>query len=161
MDAPTTSIDRICLAAQREALSVLSEGVVSAAEIDEGFKELFEAREGPCRIMDHIGLDKVVHTQQTFGKERNLPVSVLEWLTQNYINLGKLGTKSDLGGLYPKPPKGSRTRLIFLNVGRSEPLYTAKTMAETMHRGQVLTLDVDEGGQATEIVGGEYNPDGL
>ena len=57
--------------------------------------------------------------------------------------------------------QGSQTKLFFLNVGMGEPLQTTKSFAEVMHRGQVLALNVDEGGEATEIVSKEYNPDGM
>jgi hypothetical protein len=43
----------------------------------------------------------------------------------------------------------------------AEPLQGIKTFADVMHRGQILSLNVDEGGKATEIIGKEYNPDGM
>ena len=63
--------------------------------------------------------------------------------------------------LSSKSAPGRQTKLYFLNVGMGEPLYTVKSFADVMHRGQVLSFNVDDGSKPIEIVGGEYSPDGM
>ena len=154
-------MNRIWAAIARETLGVLADDVSTPQEIDAAFKELYGARDGPCHLMDNVGLDTVAYIEEHYVAERHLSRTHLDWLEKNYIQTGRLGKKGDQGGLYPKPPKGSQTLLYFLNVGMGEPLQDAKSFTEVMHRGQILTLNVDEGGKATEIIGKEYNPDGM
>lgn len=52
-------------------------------------------------MMDLVGLDTVQHIEEHYIKERNLPTGHLDWLKDNFISSGKLGVKSDEGGLYP------------------------------------------------------------
>lgn len=51
----------IWAAIKRESLSVLSEGVGSAEDIDLFFKNFLQAKRGPCENMDAVGLDTVLN----------------------------------------------------------------------------------------------------
>ena len=56
----------------------------------------------PCRLMDDVGLDTVALIEDHYIKERGLDGQfTVDWLRENYISRGKLGTKSGRGGLYP------------------------------------------------------------
>lgn len=52
--------------------------------------------------MDEVGLDTVEHIEAHYVKDRGLPDTTLKWLRENYVEPGKLGDKSDKGGLYDK-----------------------------------------------------------
>nr|POE94219.1 3-hydroxyacyl-coa dehydrogenase-like protein lam1 [Quercus suber] len=148
--------NRIWAAIKRETLQVLQEGVSTPAEIDRVFKEMYGARDGPCHMMDQVGLDTVAHIEEHYIKERKLPREHVDWLDDHYVKPGKLGNKSNKGGLYDKPKPGSQTVLYFLNLGVAEKLDNKLSMEQITHRGQVLSLNVSEGGPPVELVGKEY-----
>lgn len=153
--------NRIWAAIKRETLSVLREGVSSPSEIDRVFREMYGARQGPCQMMDNVGLDTVAHIEEHYVKERGLDRAPLDYLEQNFIKAGKLGNKSDKGGLYSVPKAGSRTKIVVLNLGVAERFDSAASLAQIPHRGQVLSLDPDSGVKANELIGGENMPDGV
>ena len=75
-----------------------------------------------CRMMDNVGLDTVSFIENHYVTERHLDKVHLDWLNKNYVDSGILGKKTPgKGGLYPLPPPGSQTQLIFLNIGTAEP----------------------------------------
>lgn len=117
--------NRIWAAIKRETIKVLQEGVSTPAEIDRVFMELYSAREGPCHMMDQVGLDTVQNIEEHYIKERNLGRSHADWLHKNYIEQGKLGNKSDKGGLYDVPAPGEQTKLFFLNLGKQNAVWKA------------------------------------
>jgi 3-hydroxyacyl-CoA dehydrogenase len=93
--------NRIWAAIKRETLKVLAEGVSTPSEIDRVFKEQYSARDGPCHMMDQVGLDTVENIEEHYVKERGISRSHLDWLHSNYISAGKLGKKTPgQGGLY-------------------------------------------------------------
>lgn len=148
--------NRIWAAIKRETLKVLAEGVSTPPEIDRVFKEQYSARDGPCHMMDQVGLDTVENIEEHYIKERNLSRDHVDWLHKQYIEPGKLGKKSDKGGLYDVPSTGEQTKLFFLNLGVAEKFNDQMTFDDVMHRGQILSLNVDEGGKPTEIIGKGY-----
>lgn len=86
-----------------------------------------------CRMMDDVGLDTVSFIENHYVTERHLDKAHLDWLNDNFIETGKLGKKTpNKGGLYPSPPPGSQTQLIFLNIGTAEPLDDKLSMSELL-----------------------------
>lgn len=71
--------------------------------------------------MDAVGLDTVSFIEQNYVAERGLPDAAVKFL-QKYIDEGRLGAKSDKGGLLPprKTVKSySTSSLYFLDIGLS------------------------------------------
>ncbi|RMZ89270.1 hypothetical protein DV736_g3523, partial [Chaetothyriales sp. CBS 134916] len=154
--------NRIWAAIKREVIAVLSEGVATPKTIDDVWVEQYSGKAiGPCLMMDGVGLDTVAHIEDHYVKDRHLPPDNLEWLKSNYVSQGKLGAKSDKGGLYPPLKAGTRTRLLLLNIGMAEPL-RGKTADQIMHAGQVLAVHPDiPMSKPVELVGKLNNPDGI
>lgn len=59
------------------------------------------------------------------------------------------------------PEAESHTKLFVLNLGVAEQLQVKECFTEILYRGQILSLNVDEGGKATEIIGHGYMPDAI
>ncbi|KAK4184034.1 hypothetical protein QBC35DRAFT_541498, partial [Podospora australis] len=96
-------INRIWAAVKREVLTVLAEGVSVPEEIDALWKEVLAKGVGPCRMMDHVGLDTVALIEQHYVNERGLsPELTVDFLKINYLDKGKLGTKSPNGVTQPQ-----------------------------------------------------------
>lgn len=113
-------------------------------------------------MMDNVGLDTVENIENHYIAERHISRSHVDWLHENYIVPGKLGNKTkDKGGFYPPPAPGSRTVLYVLNIGMAETIEGTESLHELMHRGQVLSLDVDSGSVPMEILGHAAMPDGI
>ncbi|KAM0230634.1 hypothetical protein ACHAPO_009160 [Fusarium lateritium] len=94
--------NRLWAAIKREVLNILAEGVSTPEEIERLWKEMWYAKEmGPVAMMDTVGLDTVSFIEQHYIAERGLPNTPVEFL-QKYIDEGKLGAKSDKGGLLPR-----------------------------------------------------------
>ena len=111
--------------------------------------------------MDQVGLDTVENIEEHYVKERGISRSHLDWLHDHYITPGKLGNKTEgKGGLYLVPKPGSQTKILLLNIGLAEPFAANDSLNDMMHRGQILSVDVDTG-KATEILGHAYCPDGI
>ena len=111
--------------------------------------------------MDSVGLDTVAHIEQHYITERHLSSAPLDWLQSNFISAGKLGNKSDKGGLYPPQTPGHGTKILLLNVGLAEPL-KGKTVEQVMHSGQVLSYNLDNpNSRPVELVGKLPAPDGI
>lgn len=109
-------------------MMILAEGVSEPKEIDKLWLHMFQNAPGPCAQMDQVGLDTVAFIEDNYVKERHLDTSLTtDWLRYNYVNQGKLGAKSDKGGLYPPPSssKSANTRgtistlpsIFFLDLG--------------------------------------------
>ena len=110
---------------------------------------------------DGVGLDTVEHIEQHYVDERGLPTSTLSWLQENYIKPGKLGLKSDKGGLYAPPAPGSRTKILFLNIGLGEPL-GGKSMKEILNAGEILSITAeDRASKPVALVRNLPMPDGI
>lgn len=90
--------NRIWAAIKREALMVLEEGVGTPEDIDILFKDWFHAKNGPCQMMDAVGLDTVYNIEKHYIEERGgIDDAPLEWLKENYLDKGNLGNKSGKG----------------------------------------------------------------
>ncbi|KAJ4249792.1 hypothetical protein NW762_012134 [Fusarium torreyae] len=150
--------NRLWAAVKREALTILSEGVSVPEEIDGIWNEIFiKGKVLPCKAMDEVGLDTVAFIESHYVSERGLPSEhTVDYLKANYINQGKLGNKSDAGGLYTVDkinPVVKSPSLLVLDLGLTGP----KPSAEA---GQVLRLDVD-GSEPTPLLTGHAMPDGI
>lgn len=101
--------NRLWAAVKRETLTILSEGVSDAEEIDSLWEEMFiKGGARPCKTMDQVGLDTVAFIEGHYIAERGLSSThTTDFLKTNYLDQGKLGNKSDKGGLYP--PKNSHS----------------------------------------------------
>ncbi|KAF2634815.1 NAD(P)-binding protein [Massarina eburnea CBS 473.64] len=95
--------NRLWAAVKRETLTILSEGVSTPEEIDELWTEMFiNGKSKPCTLMDKVGLDTVSLIEQHYINERGLDgAHTVEYLKREFLDQGKLGNKSEKGGLYP------------------------------------------------------------
>lgn len=96
--------NRVWASVKRECLMILAEGVSTPEELDRVWVEMFGHGQGygPCAMMDAVGLDTVAFIEDHYVKERGLPSEhTVDFLKQNYLAEGKLGSKSGKGGLYP------------------------------------------------------------
>jgi 3-hydroxyacyl-CoA dehydrogenase len=94
--------NRLWAAVKRESMMILAEGVSDPAEIDKLWKHMFQAEVAPCEMMDRVGLDTVAFIEDNYIRERKLDSKLtVDWLRENYISQGKLGKKSNEGGLLP------------------------------------------------------------
>ena len=160
--------NRVWAAVKRECLTVLSEGVSTPAELDSVWVEMFgNSTQGPCERMDDVGLDTVAFIEEHYIKERGLPSKdTVEYLQKHFIQEGRLGAKSDKGGLYPADSckvssKGAQNILpkagpvvYFLDIGLSNSPDVAFDM------GRVLVGDAD-GHNVHVLVDHQHMPDGL
>lgn len=94
--------NRIWAAMKREILLTLEEGVSTPQEIDSMFTTMFRTpiEMGPCNMMDGVGLDTVANIEDHYVAERGLPRHTVDWLRKEYVEQGKLGSKSERGGLF-------------------------------------------------------------
>ncbi|OQO13156.1 hypothetical protein B0A48_02620 [Cryoendolithus antarcticus] len=67
------------------------------------------------------------------------PNGIAHRLVKNYIDLGKLGNKSDKGGLYPPPQQGHGTKILLLN------------MYQGVYSGELPTEKLLSSGQLLEV----------
>ncbi|PWY88641.1 cytochrome P450 [Aspergillus sclerotioniger CBS 115572] len=137
--------NRLWAAVKREVLTILSEGVSAPEEIDAMWEEMFiTGRVKPCVMMDNVGLDTVAFIEQHYIHERGLPSDkTVDYLTTNYLDHGKLGSKSPLGGLYHPVQSSTNTntntnkRLLILDIGLASS--TAASSISTP-AGHILSL---------------------
>ncbi|KAI1030742.1 hypothetical protein LB503_013020 [Fusarium chuoi] len=150
--------NRLWAAIKREVLNILAEEVSTPEEIDKLWKQMWYAKEnGPVAMMDVVGLDTVSFIEQHYIAERGLPDTPVKFL-QKYIDEGRLGAKSDKGGLLP-PKKliksDHKSSLFFLDIGLSSG--NAKGYASA---GRVLVGSSD-GSPIKTLVPGQRLPDGI
>ncbi|PNP75988.1 hypothetical protein FNYG_10546 [Fusarium nygamai] len=150
--------NRLWAAIKREVLNILAEEVSTPEEIEKLWKEMWYAKEkGPVAMMDAVGLDTVSFIEQHYIAERGLPDTPVKFL-QKYIDEGRLGAKSDKGGLLPpSKPIGSahESSLYFLDIGLSSG--NAKDCASA---GRVL-LGSSDGKPTKTLVSDQRMPDGI
>jgi hypothetical protein len=153
--------NRIWAAIKREVLAVIAEGVADPKTIDAIWMEQYQSPVGPCTMMDSVGLDTVEHIETHYVHDRNLPDTTLKWLHEQYVEKGKLGNKSDKGGLYPPPTQGGGSKLLVLNMYQgSYPGELASSQVLTS--GQVLELSIDnKNARPVALVTNQGCPDGI
>ncbi|RAL05301.1 cytochrome P450 [Aspergillus ibericus CBS 121593] len=163
--------NRLWAAVKREVLTILSEGVSVPKEIDAMWEEMFiTGRVKPCEMMDNVGLDTVAFIEQHYIHERGLPADkTVDYLTANYLDHGKLGSKCPLGGLYPPAITNNNTsinsnkRLLILDIGLASS--TAATSISTP-AGHILSLTptptfTPNNTQLQTILSNQLLPDGI
>ncbi|RAK98788.1 uncharacterized protein BO80DRAFT_457112 [Aspergillus ibericus CBS 121593] len=137
--------NRVWASIKREILFILAEGVSTPQEIDILWRYTVQgaASAPPCRLMDSIGLDTVALIEDNY-------------VQGEYINKGRLGAGSELGGLYPPEPEGAATQLYVLDVGlgANNELHCIPTA------GRVLAVS-PHNGRLTTLVSGLSLPDGI
>ncbi|THZ56968.1 3-hydroxyacyl-CoA dehydrogenase [Aureobasidium pullulans] len=147
--------NRIWAAIKRECLMVLAEGVSTPEQLDKAWMEILGCSFGPCMSMDSVGLDTVALIEKHYIKERGLGSEfTVDYLQKQYLDHGKLGMKSDKGGLYPRvQPKvvpavpttaapGPEKGLVVLDMGLGQPL-AGKGPAEIVYSGRLLEVSLD------------------
>ncbi|KAE8418441.1 hypothetical protein BDV36DRAFT_253960 [Aspergillus pseudocaelatus] len=155
--------NRLWAAIKREIMFILAEGISSPEEIDLLWKNMFQLPSSlpPCRLMDQIGLDTVAFIEDNYIQERGLDSRMtVDWLREKYISPGKLGLKSDKGGLYPPKPmdavKGEEALyLLDVGLGSNNPDISFVPTA-----GRILKFHPNTG-KVTTLVEGQSLPDGI
>lgn len=111
--------------------------------------------------MVDVGLDTVAFIESHYVAERGLSSEkTVDFLQAQYLDQGKLGTKSAKGGFYPSEVKSttngdlSEPKIIVLDVG------LAADKPSLMSGGQILQLDRD-GKNPKVLVASQSMPDGL
>lgn len=111
--------------------------------------------------VDSVGLDTVKHIEENYVEKRGLPKNVLEWLHENYVAMGKLGNKSDKGGLYAVPPPGQKTKLLVLNFYQGTSPVKLTTEAY-LSSSQILEFSLENKNvRPNALVSGQTVPDGI
>jgi sugar lactone lactonase YvrE len=140
-------------------------------EIDKLFMTMFKDNpNGPCGMMDAVGLDTVAFIEDNYVQERHLDPTACDWLRKNYVEQGKLGAKSGKGGLYPagETTKSSKDdsghhdnlaapRLYFLDIGIGS---NVTDLSKATTSGSIITASAD-GSKARTLVSGQSMPDGI
>jgi 3-hydroxybutyryl-CoA dehydrogenase len=89
--------NRVWAALRRECLAVVAEGVARPEDVDGMFKVNWGLPVGPFQLMDQVGLDVVLDTENNYAQEfPHLPQSVRD-LLHTYVDAGKLGAKTGEG----------------------------------------------------------------
>ncbi|KAE8134689.1 hypothetical protein BDV38DRAFT_156985 [Aspergillus pseudotamarii] len=157
--------NRLWAAIKREIMFILAEDVSSPEEIDLLWGNMFQLPSSlpPCQLMDQIGLDTVAFIEDNYIQERGLDSRMtVDWLREKYISPGKLGLKSNKGGLYP--PKSVETDVkddeevlyvLDVGLGSNNPDISFVPTA-----GRILKCHPSTG-KVTTLVEGLSLPDGI
>lgn len=147
--------NRIWAAIKRECLTVIAEGVGSPEDIDGVWTQMFGSAEGPCKLMDQVGLDTVAHIEEHYIEERGSDRSARDFVVREYVEKGKLGKKSAAGGLYPPQAEEEKARGVYiLDLGLTN-------LSAPMSSGRVLVGSIDGKTPLATIASGESLPDGI
>ncbi|OGM46319.1 putative 3-hydroxyacyl-CoA dehyrogenase [Aspergillus bombycis] len=157
--------NRLWAAIKREIMLILAEDVSSPEEIDLLWENMFQLPSSlpPCRLMDQIGLDTVALIEDNYIQERGIDGrSTVDWLREKYISPGRLGLKSDKGGLYPPTPEENGIAkdeealyLLDVGLGSNNPDISLVPTA-----GRILKYHPGTG-KTTTIIEGQSLPDGI
>lgn len=160
--------NRLWAAIKREVLNILAEGVSTPEEVDQLWVQALGVNHGPVAMMDGTGLDTVSLIEQHYIDERGLPDTPVKFLNK-YIEEGRLGAKSDKGGLLPpkdttskadKDKKGDQDNknvplLYFLDIGLA-----ADNPLDVFSAGRILVGGTD-GRALKSLVVDQVTPDGI
>lgn len=156
--------NRLWAAIKREILVILAEDVSTPEEIDLLWEEMFHqpTSKPACQMMDAVGLDTVAFIEDNYINERGLDgTKTVDWLRENYIKQGKLGLKSDKGGLYPpatqKEAKKTEEEIYILDSGLGANVTDLKAMRTA---GRIIKYN-PETNAAETLVSGQSLPDGI
>ncbi|EJB8462862.1 3-hydroxyacyl-CoA dehydrogenase family protein [Acinetobacter baumannii] len=89
--------NRIWAAIKRESLYVVAQGVSTPSEVDDIFKLVTGASQGPFRNMDQVGLDVVLAIEEHYAELRSGLPEEVRTLLKEYITKGWLGVKAGRG----------------------------------------------------------------
>ncbi|KFY21616.1 hypothetical protein V493_07254, partial [Pseudogymnoascus sp. VKM F-4281 (FW-2241)] len=132
--------NRIWAAIKRECLTVIADGVGTPEDIDGTWMQMFGGAAGPCKLMDQVGLDTVAHIEEHYIDERGFNPSARDFVVKEYVDKGKLGNKSQSGGLYPpqteESPSAPAQALYILELGLTN-------LSAPMSSGRVLKGSAD------------------
>ncbi|CAK46035.1 hypothetical protein CBS115989_8583 [Aspergillus niger] len=152
--------NRLWAAIKREVITILAEEVSEPKEIDKIWVEMFHNAAGPCTFMDQVGLDTVAFIEDHYIEERQLGSTLaVDWLRKNYVNQGKLGNKSDKGGLYPPRPAFNSSNLptvYFLDIGLGSIVQDLSALGKS---GRILRRTSD--GECETLITNLNCPDGI
>ncbi|KAJ9295529.1 hypothetical protein DTO271G3_5985 [Paecilomyces variotii] len=149
--------NRLWAAVKREILTILAEEVSEPAEIDKLWDHMFKKGPSPCHLMDQIGLDTVAFIEDNYIEERKLdPTLTVDFLREKYIKQGKLGLKSDKGGLYPPAPPTNLPSVYFLDVGLGANCLDVSLAGQN---GKIIRRNPD--GSTAALLTGLNCPDGI
>ncbi|ELR06024.1 hypothetical protein GMDG_07735 [Pseudogymnoascus destructans 20631-21] len=116
---------------------------------------MFGSSDGPCKLMDQVGLDTIAHIEGHYVEERGFNPSARDFVVHEYVNKGKLGKKSPSGGLYPSQPDPVPAQTLYiLDLGLTN-------LAAPMSSGRVLKGSVDGKSPLVTLAGSEAQPDGM
>lgn len=120
--------------------------------------------------MDQVGLDTIANIEDNYIQERGLDSKkTVDWLRENYIKQGRLGTKSPMGGLYPPiiksapvkaqsaNPRTATKDIYLLDVGLGG---NARDISKVHTNGKILRLNLATH-KLTPIVVDQNLPDGI
>jgi 3-hydroxybutyryl-CoA dehydrogenase len=96
-DSPGFVVNRLLCPMLNEAVLAYSEGIATAADIDEAMKLGCNHPIGPLALVDLIGLDVVLAVMEVFHREFNDPKYLPAPLLKRMVADGKLGRKSGRG----------------------------------------------------------------
>lgn len=89
--------NRIWAAIKRETLAVVAEGVATPQEVDALYAQATGMRQGPCRVMDAVGLDVVLNIEEHYAQKRPGLPEAPRTLLRQLVADGHLGIKSGRG----------------------------------------------------------------
>ena len=150
--------NRIWAAIKRECLTVIADGVGTPEDIDRTWTQMFGGATGPCQLMDQVGLDTVAHIEKHYIDERGFNPGARDFLVKEYVDKGKLGNKSQSGGLYPPRtvdfPSVPAQALYILDLGLTN-------LSAPTSSGRVLKGSADGKTPLSALSSSESLPDGI
>lgn len=96
-DSPLFVVNRILVPMISEAIFVLEQGIASREDIDEGMKLGASHPIGPLALADLIGLDTMLHVQESLYNETGDSKYRVPYLLKKKVRAGELGRKSGKG----------------------------------------------------------------
>ncbi len=92
-------------AINREALTLVANGIASAEDVDRAWMGIMKMPVGPFGMLDGVGLDTVWHITDYWARQTRDPQTAANAsLVRGYLDRGRLGVKSGQGFyLYPDP----------------------------------------------------------
>jgi hypothetical protein len=167
---PRFIFNRLWAAVKREIMNILADGVSDPSEIDLLWEHMFKNGPLPCQLMDQVGLDTVAFIKDNYIQERGLdPKMTVDWLRETYVKHGRLGKKSNKGGLYPPIVKSATAEaqpanphtaakdIYLLDVGLGG---NARDVSQVHANGKILRLNLATQ-KLTPVVVGQNLPDGI
>lgn len=151
-------------------MHILSDGVSDPSQIDLLWEHFFKNGPLPCQLMDQVGLDTIAFIEDNYVQERGLDSTpTVDWFRKEYIEKGRLGKKSEKGGLYPPRirsttaeatptnPHTAAKDIYLLDVGLGS---NARDVSQVHANGKILRLNLATQ-KLTPVVVRQPLPDGI